>query len=197
MFNALIKNNTTKCVLVVSIMMAILAMITEVSTPLLEFNRHPIVDGQWWRLLTGNFIHTNVNHLVMNIAGLLLIFLMHKNYYTVTHFTFVFLFLCISCGVSLLTFYPNMILYVGLSGVLHGLLVYGSVIDIKQKEKTGWILLVGTFAKVAYENIWGASAQVSELINASVAVEAHLIGAVSGGVLAAMLIAKSRLQTQS
>jgi membrane associated rhomboid family serine protease len=52
--------------------------------------------------------------------------------------------------------------------------------DIKTKDKTGYLLFSGVWLKIAYEQFYGASSEVSDLINASVAINAHLWGAVGG-----------------
>jgi rhomboid family GlyGly-CTERM serine protease len=73
--------------------------------------------------------------------------------------------------------------YVGLSGVLHGLFVIGAYFDIRQKLKTGWVMLLGVWVKVIYEQIFGASADVAKLIEANVAVDAHLFGTITGCII--------------
>ena len=77
-------------------------------------------------------------------------------------------------------FAKNITLYVGLSGVLHGFFVWGALMDIKHNEKTGYLLLIGVIAKIIHEQIYGASADVEQLIGASVATDAHLYGAIGG-----------------
>ena len=46
--------------------------------------------------------------------------------------------------------------------------------------KSGWLLLIGLAIKVGYEQIDGSSEQVANLIDAKVAVDAHLFGALTG-----------------
>ncbi len=70
--------------------------------------------------------------------------------------------------------------YVGLSGVLHSLFVWGALKDIANNEKTGFFLFMGIWLKVIYEQIKGPSPEIAELINASVAIDAHLYGAIAG-----------------
>ncbi len=78
-----------------------------------------------------------------------------------------------------------MVHYVGLSGALHGIIVYGAVKDIKVGwPVSGWLLTIGIIIKVGYENIWGPSDDVKVMINADVAVEAHLYGLIGGLILA-------------
>ena len=63
---------------------------------------------------------------------------------------------------------------------LHGIFAWGACVDIKEKMKSGWLLLIGLAIKVGYEQIDGSSEQVANLIDAKVAVDAHLFGALTG-----------------
>ncbi|ABV87670.1 rhombosortase [Shewanella pealeana] len=147
---------------------------------LLAYQRVLILDGQWWRLLTGNLLHTNAWHLYMNLAGLWVILALHEQHYQAKGFSVLFFILCLMQGIGLLVFYPSLIGYVGLSGMLHGLFTYGAVLDIRNGLKSGYLLLLGVFLKVAYEQYFGASIEMTQLIDARVATEAHLVGLISG-----------------
>ena len=52
--------------------------------------------------------------------------------------------------------------------------------DIRNKIYSGVLLLLGIVAKVGWEQWQGSSDEVADLIGASVAIDAHLYGAVSG-----------------
>lgn len=136
-------------------------------------------DGEWWRIVTGQLLHTNINHLYLNISGVLLVWALHGEYYTVKQYLFVVTSCLFLVGLLLMVF-ANYTHYAGLSGILHSLLIYGAIVDIIKKDKTGWLLLAGVVAKVCYENIFGASEQTANLIGAAVATEAHLIGVFVG-----------------
>ena len=82
-------------------------------------------------------------------------------------------------GCALLLADPQM-QYVGLSGILHGLFVWGACKDVENREKTGWLLLIGITIKVAAEQFGGDTSDIANLIDASVAIDAHLFGAFSG-----------------
>jgi rhomboid family GlyGly-CTERM serine protease len=158
-----------------------------------------IQNAQYWRLLSGNFLHTNFIHLLLNSAGVIFIWLLHAEHYTPKRYFSILLLCCLGCGVGLYFFSPLQ-QYVGLSGALHGVIAYGAIKDIEVKMKTGWLLLAGIIIKVAYENIAGASDSVKALIDANVAVEAHLFGLASGLLLATPImlqIAKSKMAISS
>ena len=93
----------------------------------------------------------------------------------------------IICSIGIHWFSPDIEQYVGLSGVLHGIFIWGAIEDIKAKERTGYLLLVGVILKIAHEQYYGASEDVASLIGASVAINAHLWGAI-GGVIAVMIL---------
>ncbi len=52
--------------------------------------------------------------------------------------------------------------------------------DIRWGDKTGYLLFFGVWLKIAHEQYYGASTEVASLINANVAIDAHLWGALGG-----------------
>lgn len=135
-----------------------------------------IAQGEWWRIVSGNFTHTNYAHLAMNIAGLWVITFIFKPQTA----SFVVSLLVLSLIVGLLNLFTDMSSYVGLSGVLHGLFACFALLEALLERKSSWLLVAGVVAKVGWENTLGASQATSELIQANVAVESHLFGTVGG-----------------
>ena len=163
-------------VLVIALAVAVMALLTPWSKQWFEFARPAIDDGQWWRLLTGNLLHTNTWHLVMNLAGLAILAALHGEHYRRRSLWLFSLANASAVGLCLYLFSPTMDYYVGLSGYLHGLLLWGALHDIGKGYRSGYLLAVGVIGKTLYEQWYGASEQVAQLINASVAVDAHLYG---------------------
>ena len=161
-------------------MLLLLHLLQATLQPILEFNRVAIYDGQWWRLLTGHWFHTNTWHLLMNLGGYVLIMLLHGAYYSNKRFVLNMLLGNLLIGLALLCWSPDISIYVGLSGWLHALLVCGCCIDIEKQWSSGWLILLAVFGKVAWEQWQGASNEVVTLIGADVATDAHLYGAVVG-----------------
>ncbi|WKE63967.1 rhombosortase [Gallaecimonas kandeliae] len=145
----------------------------------LIYDRQAILDGQLWRVLTGHLMHTNFWHLAMNSAGTLVIAWLHGRYYSFAAWWGRLAYLGLMTSLGLLIFCPELRWYVGLSGVLHGLILMGAYEDIRVGEKTGWLILLGVIAKISWEQIFGAPAETASLINAPVATQAHLFGALS------------------
>ena len=146
-----------------------------------------IADGEYWRVITGQLLHTNLAHLSLNATGLLLIWALHGEYYTAKHYLIITAASLIIIGIALGLLYQHTI-YSGLSGVLHALLIYGSILDVKRKLKSGWVIFAGIWLKVFYENTFGAAESTAQLISANVAVESHLVGAITGLFLAIIML---------
>lgn len=149
-------------------------------TDTLVYQRQLIAQGEVWRLVTGHLLHTNGFHLLLNLAALLMLWALHGRFYRIKNYCALFLFCTLSTSIGIYFFNTSLIQYVGLSGVLHGIFVFGAMMDIQAKDKTGYLLFIGVWLKIAHEQIYGASTDVSDLIEASVAIDAHLWGAVGG-----------------
>lgn len=170
-----------------SIIVVIAAILPQQMQQALVYQHSAIIDAEYWRLVTGHLLHSNTWHLVMNLAGLSLVMLLHGRYYSSS--TIILYVGCTALGISYLLLWlaPDIHVYVGLSGVLHALLCIGAIKDMQQHEPTGKILFLGLMAKVGYEQWQGPDADLAQLINANVAIDAHLFGIVIGLLLALLL----------
>ena len=157
------------------------------------WDKNAIADGQWWRILTGNFSHTNYSHLLMNLAGLWIIsYLFQPNKKQLLS---ALLFISLVTGFALLL--SSIQIYVGLSGTLHGLFGLFALREALNGRNSSWLLVFGLIAKIAWEQFVGPSSTTGELINARVAIEAHLAGALAGGFMAVVLFTTNRKTNQS
>jgi len=156
------------------------------------YNRTEIGQGQIWRLFTGHLFHTNGAHLLLNLSAITLLWALHGQFYTKSNYLSLLLLSALATSVGLYFFSPELHRYVGLSGVLHGVFVWGAVMDIRHKDKTGYLLFIGVWLKVAYEQLYGASGDIAKLIGANVAIDAHLWGAVGGLIYSIIYLLKQR-----
>jgi rhomboid family GlyGly-CTERM serine protease len=179
--------------LLLIILCALLFLFEPQASHYFAFNRIQIEQFQWWRLLTGNLLHTNANHLLLNLTAVALLWALHGQNFRLAQYTLMFFILCITTTLLIYGFAKQLQWYVGLSGVLHGVFIIGAYFDIKQGMKTGWLLLIGVLIKVGHEQIFGASQDIADLINATVAIDAHLFGTISGLIIIVILYGKFRL----
>ncbi|MCF7495498.1 rhombosortase [Vibrio sp. L5-1] len=147
------------------------------------WDSNAIAEGQWWRILTGNFSHTNYSHLLMNLAGLWIISYLFQPYKK--RLIGALLFISLITGLALLL--TDIHIYVGLSGTLHGLFGLFALNEALNGRRSSWLLVLGLIAKIAWEQLVGPSSTTGELINARVAIEAHLAGAIAGGFMVLVL----------
>jgi len=147
---------------------------------LFVYNHSLISQGEYWRLFTGHLLHTNGYHLLLNLAAIILLWALHGQFYHYINYSLLFICSALITSFGLYTFSPELQQYVGLSGALHGIFVWGAMMDIRHKEKTGYLLFIGVWLKIANEQYIGASENVAQLIEASVAIDAHLWGAIGG-----------------
>ena len=144
------------------------------------YSRDAIENMELWRLLSGQLLHTNVFHFLLNGAGILLLWGLHGDYYKTGGYLLFVLFSALFIAISLYCFSPHLHSYVGLSGVLHALFTYGAYQDARQGFKSGWWLQLGVALKVLYEQWQGPDESISKLIDANVAIDAHLFGWIAG-----------------
>lgn len=139
-----------------------------------------ITQFELWRLITATFSHTNFNHLIMNLVGLIVTLGLFYDTFKKTLISPLIIFSSLFIGFALFFLEPDVIWYVGFSGVLHGLFSYGVISDIHHKDKWGYLLAFGLFIKVSYEQLFGAQQSTIVLIDAPVLINAHLYGVIAG-----------------
>ena len=150
------------------------------ASKLLAYYHNGIAEGEIWRLISATFCHTNFNHLVLNIVGLIITLALFIDFFKTIKILPIIIFSSLFIGLCLFFFDTEVIWYVGLSGVLHGLFSYGVTTDIGKKDPWGYLLGAGLVIKIIYEQMFGASQSTINLIAAQVLVNAHLYGAIAG-----------------
>jgi rhomboid family GlyGly-CTERM serine protease len=154
----------------------------------LRYQRDALLDAhQYWRLLTGHLVHGSWQHTWLNLAGVAVIVGLFRGTYSATQWCWIALasIACIDLGLLLLM--PQLQWYVGLSGLLHGLLAAGTVawwrVEARPLAAALSAILVG---KLIWEQWQGALPLSGDL---NVIVNAHLYGAV-GGLIAGVVLVK-------
>ena len=153
---------------------------------LLRYDRDAILYGEVFRLFTGNFLHLGIMHLLLNLAGLALIWMFFGARFSHGQWIVIIFITSLATGAGLLLLTPEVGWYVGLSGALHGYFVAGCMAEIRLKLREGWWLLIVIALKLAWEQFHGPMPGTASLAGGEVIVDAHLFGAIAG--LAAILL---------
>ncbi|MDD1793015.1 rhombosortase [Enterovibrio sp. ZSDZ42] len=168
-------------ILVLLVVITLFAQVPVVHQALV-WDRLDIHAGQWWRIVTGNLTHTNAIHMMMNLAALFVLVWLHRAYYSSR--ALIMMLASMMLVIGLVMFLSPFDWYAGLSGVLHGLFVFGVVRDIQNKVPLGWLMLMGVAIKLVYEAYTGGDSMTAALIEAGVAYQAHWAGAAVGLIFA-------------
>ncbi len=163
----------------------------------LRFDRSSIDSGSWWLLLTGNFVHLNWNHLLLNMTGLVLVVLLVWSNFTVPEWLVIIVLSSIGVGLGLKWLDPGIEWYVGFSGTLHGLIMAGTLADFRRFPVPAALLLLVVCAKLAWEQVYGALPGSESVAGGTVVVNSHLYGAVAGSVIGLLLLLGGRLFRRS
>jgi rhomboid family GlyGly-CTERM serine protease len=151
----------------------------------LRYERTAILAGEYWRLLSGHFIHGSNQHLILNLAGLGLIAALFPRGYTAKGWLLVLLLSVLIIDVGFVFYEPQLQWYVGFSGVLHGALAAGAIAwwrsDSALFAAALSVILIG---KLIWEQWHGALPLSGDL---PVVVDAHLYGALGGAAAASIL----------
>jgi rhomboid family GlyGly-CTERM serine protease len=175
--------------LVFSISVAVACLLFQLAgwEQVLRYDRAAILQGAVWRLVTGNLVHLGAAHLAVNAAGLILIGIVFLRWAKIGEWLLAALASALAVGAGMLAFDPGIELYVGMSGMLHGLFAAGALLDARLPRAMRAVLLAGLAVKLGYEQFVGALSVSGALMGATVAVNAHLYGALGGAAMAGAL----------
>lgn len=162
----------------------------------LGYDRGQIETGQWWRLLSAHLVHLNVAHTLMNLGAMALVFALLQHAAGAGAWWLTYALLSIATSVALYLLDPNLVRYVGASGVIHGLIAFGAVLRLHTHRTESLVLLAGLAAKLVYEATAGAVGGSETLIGAPVITAAHRYGAIAGAVLAMLVLLARRFSAR-
>lgn len=153
----------------------------------MRYQREGLLQWQLWRLFSGHLIHLSWTHLVMNGLGLLLMVLLFSHVVSGRRWWFCIGVSALVVSLGLLWLSPEVLWYVGFSGVLHGMLMFGALSLLPIAPKMAWTLVLISVVKLLAEQLRGPVGIDPQWIGGNVIVDAHLYGAL-GGVMGFVLI---------
>jgi rhomboid family GlyGly-CTERM serine protease len=150
----------------------------------LRYDRGALAAGQWWRLLTGHWVHLGLRHAVLNALGLALMWALFARDYSPRQWLGIVLGAILAIDAGLWVWDSTLQWYVGSSGVLHGVMAAGTLAHLRRREPDGWLLMAFLIGKLTYEHLVGPLPLSG---TADVVVDAHLFGVAGGAAVAAFL----------
>lgn len=142
----------------------------------LRYERILILQGELWRILSAHFVHLNLTHLSLNLAGWWIFILLSSSSFKPKRVSLAILSLALGISALMILFQPQLQWYLGFSGVLYGLLIISGVQLALNQESWLGLTLIGVISlKLAWDT-YNNQAYSAELIGASVVLSAHWYG---------------------
>ncbi|RUO23284.1 rhombosortase [Aliidiomarina iranensis] len=145
----------------------------------MAYDREAMLQGQWWRLLTGQFLHLSFAHALGNILGLGVVWLLFADHWRGWRFVWL-VPICVLGSNAGMLFHPQIENYVGFSGALYGLIAFGALMDWFHRIPYGGFITLGLTAKVSYEYFLQPIEFLALNDLSLLAVEAHFYGVLTG-----------------
>jgi rhomboid family GlyGly-CTERM serine protease len=168
----------------------------DASRELLAYDREALGSGELWRLVSGHFVHLGWSHLFLNLAGLSLVTWLVGYAFDVLRWVFITALSIAAIDTGLWFLDGQLDWYVGLSGLLHGVLAAGLLVGLARRDREAVILAVFVLAKLGWEQFVGPLPGSESTSGGAVIVNAHLYGA-AGGALGALLCGRSARRAAS
>jgi rhomboid family GlyGly-CTERM serine protease len=151
----------------------------------LRYDASAISHGQVWRLLTANLVHLGWVHLFRDVPAVFVIWFGFSHILSERGWILLFLVDGLAVTIGLYFFVPSVEWYVGLSGVLYGIVMCAGLLLLPTRPVLGAIMVIGTTVIVLYGVFVGPLAIQELKLGGKVIPKAHLFGLI-GGVLFAL-----------
>jgi len=115
-----------------------------------RFKRDLAEQGDVWLLLSGHIVHLNWSHWLLNMAGLAIVAFFFSAHAGIKQWVMVILVSVCVINMGLWWWMTDIYSYVGLSGVLHGLFLYGALREIRYYPASGYVLVAVLLAKLSW-----------------------------------------------
>jgi len=145
-----------------------------------RFNRSLVEQGNVWLLFSGHIVHLNWSHWLLNMAGLSIVAFFFSGHASFKQWLLVVLVSACVISAGIWWWLTDIRFYVGLSGVLHGLFLYGALREIRFYPASGYVLVTVLVGKLLWEFFNGPLPGSEDMAGGRVLTEAHLLGAVGG-----------------
>lgn len=162
----------------------------------LRYDTAAIRAGEYWRLLSDNFVHLGWWHLLLNEMGVFVLVMLCPE--SLSWQVWVRRLLLIGVGMSagLFFFVPGTAYYVGCSGLIHGLFVLGLGRQVwVERDLIAGGCLAYLIGKIGWEMYSGVPVSDEAALGGRVLVESHLYGSLSALIYGFIFRAFWRVET--
>jgi rhomboid family GlyGly-CTERM serine protease len=150
----------------------------------LRYERTAIAGGEWWRLASAHWVHLDARHLLLDSAGLALLWSLYARELRPAQWLLVLLGATAAIDAGLWWGDPGLQWYLGISGLLHGAWSAGATAQLLRGDRRGALMLALLAGKLLLERHGGASLVAAGM---PIVTLAHACGALGGCVIVVAL----------
>ncbi len=143
---------------------------------LLRYDRAAVAAGQWWRLLTANFVHLGFWHYILNVVSLVLLVALCPERLSIGDWVARVSVVAVGTCLGLFWGGQGIASYVGMSGMIYGLFLLGLGRQAFAGDLIAIACLVFLAGRVGWEFVVGIPPSEERLIGGHVVPESHLFG---------------------
>lgn len=158
-----------------------------------------VSQGEWWRIVTSQFVHVGFNHTLLNVVGYLIIGAAFREEISAREEAISLAIAVLGVGCGIYFFSSDIQWYAGLSGAIYGILAHNLIVGWNRSQILSMFFAVFLVGKFIYEQfIAGPDTVTASFIGAQVAIDSHLYGAITGVVsgLVSLLVFHRHARTQ-
>ncbi|MCP1675568.1 rhomboid family GlyGly-CTERM serine protease [Natronocella acetinitrilica] len=157
-----------------------IALFGDAAYTALRYDNLAMTAGEWWRGLTGHWVHLGREHLVLNMLSLAILTLLVGPWLGPAGMLLTAPLAAIGISAAFWLLHPELFWYAGLSGVTAALWAAGAIRGFRGGSWFAALVLLALVAKLAADFFTTAPVSVSQLIGGPVVIQAHLYGALAG-----------------
>lgn len=146
----------------------------------LRYARSAVAAGEVWRLLTAHLVHFGPTHTATNALALVAVMAVLGSHLRLAEWCGVAVLCGLGVSGGLWLGMPDVAYYVGLSGVLHGLVAAGAVTALPNERGFAVLMLVLLGGKLIWEAVHGPTPGTADAAGGPVLIESHRYGALPG-----------------
>jgi len=160
----------------VAVIIALMALLQAIGPEYFRYERDWISSGEIWRVVSAHWVHVGWIHWLFNGLSLMIMVSLTTPGWSIKRW--VLQTLCLAIGISIFftLFNPDLVSYVGHSGVLYGLFILGALSLFTHDRLIAILVVVAIVAKVIMEQFNFYDFNTADIIGARVVVDAHLYG---------------------
>ena len=145
----------------------------------LRYERAAVARGEWWRVLAAHLVHFDLRHLLLNLAGLALLWWLFAPDARSRDWLVVLLVSALTVSAGLWFLDPRVGWYLGASGMLHGVWAAAALAAWPRWRLEAQLTLALLAGKLAFER-WQGPLSGGPDAALPVLTAAHLYGALGG-----------------